>query len=131
MVSPLTDYQTYFPCNLKWELSILFNAVLIKTWIIIEFMYNYARIETLVDKEDINDAVMNASYILSTVKFNPNVIKLMLNEDYFTNKEENYDEFTSKKSEVETDNFLQYSDQDNEKAKEEENKDWGVEKWDL
>ena len=94
-------------------------------------MYNYARIETLVDKEDINDAVMNASYILSTVKFNPNVIKLMLNEDYFTNKEENYDEFTSKKSEVETDNFLQYSDQDNEKAKEEENKDWGVEKWDL
>ena len=96
-----------------------------------EFMYNYARIETLVDKEDINDAVMNASYILSTVKFNPNVIKLMLNEDYFTNKEENYDEFTSKKSEVETDNFLQYSDQDNEKAKEEENKDWGVEKWDL
>lgn len=83
----------------------------------IEFMYNYARIETLVDKEDINDAVMNASYILSTVKFNPNVIKLMLNEDYFTNKEENYDEFTSEKSDVETDNFLQYSDQDNEKEK--------------
>ena len=88
----------------------------------IEFMYNYARIETLVDKEDINDAVMNATYILSTVKFNPNVIKLMLNEDYFTNKEENYDEFTSEKSDVETDNFLQYSDQDNEKKKD-ENKD--------
>lgn len=85
----------------------------------IEFMYNYARIETLVDKEDINDAVMNSTYILSTVKFNPNVIKLMLNEDYFTNKEENYDEFTSEKSDVETDNFLQYSDQDNEKKKEE------------
>lgn len=85
----------------------------------IEFMYNYARIETLVDKEDINDAVMNASYILSTVKFNSNVIKLMLNEDYFTNKEEIYDEFTSKQSEVETDNFLQYSDKDNKQAKEE------------
>ena len=85
-------------------------------------MYNYARIETLVDKEDINDAVMNASYILSTVKFNSNVIKLMLNEDYFTNKEEIYDEFTSKQSEVETDNFLQYSDKDNKQA-EEENED--------
>lgn len=85
----------------------------------IEFMYNYARIETLVDKEDINDAVMNASYILSTVKFNSNVIKLMLNEDYFTNKEEIYEEFTSKQSEVETDNFLQYSDKDNKQAKEE------------
>lgn len=88
----------------------------------IEFMYNYARIETLVDKEDINDAVMNASYILSTVKFNSNVIKLMLNEDYFTNKEEIYDEFTSKQSEVETDNFLQYSDKDNKQV-EEENED--------
>ena len=85
----------------------------------IEFMYNYARIETLVDKEDINDAVMNSTYILSTVKFNPNVIKLMLNEDYFINKEENYDEFTSEKSDVETDNFLQYSDQDNENKKDE------------
>ena len=62
---------------------------------------------------------MNASYILSTVKFNSNVIKLMLNEDYFTNKEEIYDEFTSKQSEVETDNFLQYSDKDNKQAKEE------------
>lgn len=28
MVSPLTDYQTYFPCNLKWELSILFNELI-------------------------------------------------------------------------------------------------------
>lgn len=88
----------------------------------IEFMYNYARIETLVDKEDINNAVMNSTYILSTVKFNPNVIKLMLNEDYFTNKEENYDEFTSEKSDVETDNFLQYSDQDNKNKKDKEEK---------
>lgn len=90
----------------------------------IEFMYNYAKIETLVDKEDIHSAVMNSSYILSTVKFNPNVIKLMLNENYFTNKEETYNVFTSKKSEVDTDDFLQYSDKDNKAKdnKEKENK---------
>lgn len=62
----------------------------------IQFMYNYAKIEALVSKEDINDVVLNASYILSTIKFNDNVIKLMLDEDYFTNVEEKYDIFTSK-----------------------------------
>jgi hypothetical protein len=63
---------------------------------LIEFMYNYAKIEALVDKKEINLVVLNASYILSTVKFNNNVISLMLDEDYFTNREEKYDIFTPK-----------------------------------
>ena len=45
----------------------------------IEFVYNYAKIEALVEKEEIEDVVLNASYILSTVKFNDNIIKIMLN----------------------------------------------------
>lgn len=89
----------------------------------IEFMYNYAKIETLVDKGEINHAIMNASYILSTVKFNSKVIRLMLNENYFTNKEETYDIFTSKKKENDTDDFLQYSDKDNEKKEKNNEKD--------
>ncbi len=71
----------------------------------IKFVYNYAKIEALVDKEYIEKAVLEASYILSTVKFNDNIIKLMLNEDYFTNKEEKYDVFTQKK-EQQSDTFL-------------------------
>jgi len=63
---------------------------------LIEFMYNYAKIEALVYEEDINDVVLNSTYILSTIKFNKNVIKLMLNDEYFINKEERYDIFTSK-----------------------------------
>ncbi len=62
----------------------------------IEFVYNYARIEALVDKEKIENVVLNASYILSTIKFNDNIIELMLKEDYFTNREEKYDLFASK-----------------------------------
>ena len=46
----------------------------------VEMMYNYAKIEALVDKDNINKVVLNASYILSTIKFNDNVIALMLNE---------------------------------------------------
>ena len=71
----------------------------------ITFFYNYAKIEALVKEKDIKQVVLNASYILSTVKFNDNVIELMLNEDYFTNKEETYDIF--KKHEEETDTFVQ------------------------
>ncbi len=62
---------------------------------LVRFAYNYAQIETLVDKKDINNVILNASYILSTVKFNHNVIKLMLDDEYFTNKEESYDLFNS------------------------------------
>ncbi|HHU54740.1 MAG TPA: hypothetical protein GXZ63_02860 [Mollicutes bacterium] len=74
----------------------------------VEFMYNYAKIESLVIKKDIEDVVLDASYILSTIKFNNNVIKLMLNSEFFTNREENYDIFTSKK---ETENFLRYEEE--------------------
>lgn len=60
---------------------------------LVEFMYNYAKIEALVDKDEIEEVVLNSSYILSTVKFNDNVIKLMLDEEFFTNKEEKYEIF--------------------------------------
>lgn len=72
---------------------------------LVDFFYNYARIQALVPKEEINDVVLNATYILSTIKFNHNVIKLMLNEDYFILKEETYDVFIPK---IETDNFIRY-----------------------
>ncbi|MDD2377738.1 MAG: hypothetical protein PHD10_03490 [Bacilli bacterium] len=72
---------------------------------LIEYMYNYAKIEALVKKEDINNVVLDATYILSTIKFNSNVIKIMLDDDLFINKEEKYDIFTPKK---ETNNFIEY-----------------------
>ena len=84
----------------------------------IEFMYNYSKIEAVVDENDINEVILNSSYILSTVKFNDNVIKIMLNNDYFINKEETYDIFENKKSQDITTNFLDY----NEKNQEEKEK---------
>ena len=62
----------------------------------IDFFYNYSKIEAIVEKKDIEKVVLNASYILSTVKFNDNIIELMLNSDYFTNKEEKYEKFIPK-----------------------------------
>ncbi len=68
----------------------------------IEFMYNYSKIEVEADYEDINNIILNTSYILSTVKFNDKVIKVILDEQFLVS-EEKYDIFTSKK---ETDDFL-------------------------
>lgn len=68
----------------------------------IDFLYNYARIEALVNKNEIEQVVLNASYILSTVKFNDNIIDLMLQDDYLTNREEKYDIFASKNGETAT-----------------------------
>ena len=63
---------------------------------LVEFVYNYAKIETLVPEKEIKKAVLNSSYILSTIKYNPNIIKLSLNEDFLKNKEETYQKYTQK-----------------------------------
>ena len=68
-------------------------------------MYNYAKIETLVNKGDINNVVLNLSYILSTIKYNSKIIKIMLNDNNFINKEERYDIFTPKDDTMELYNY--------------------------
>lgn len=62
----------------------------------LEFVYNYAKIEAIVDKENLNDAVLNSSYILSTIKYNHNIVELLLEDDYFTNKTGKYNNYNSK-----------------------------------
>ena len=74
----------------------------------IEFMYNYAKIEALCDEDDINDIVLNSSYILSTVKFNNNIIRAMLDDEFLVS-EEKYDIFTSKQ---ETSDFLKLEEEE-------------------
>ncbi len=63
---------------------------------LIEFVYNYAKIETMVPEKEIKRAVLNSSYILSTIKYNKDIIKLTLNEDFLKNKEETYQKYTQK-----------------------------------
>ena len=63
---------------------------------LIEFLYNHAKIEAIVSKDEINDTILNASYILSTIKYNYEITKLMLEDDFFTNKTGKYNNYTSK-----------------------------------
>ena len=75
---------------------------------LVEFVYNYARIEALVPERDINDTVLNCSYILSTIKYNSNIVKLSLEDDFLKNKEEEYNVFSSKNND--DNSFLRYEE---------------------
>ena len=57
----------------------------------VNFYYNYARIEALVSKDNLSNTILNASYILSTIKYNKGLIRTMLDEDYLINKAGKYD----------------------------------------
>jgi len=48
---------------------------------LVEIMYNYAKIEVIVKKADINVSVANSISILTSIKFNDNVLKRMLEEE--------------------------------------------------
>ena len=48
---------------------------------LVEIMYNYAKIEVIVKKADLNVCVANAISILTSIKFNDNVLKKMLEEE--------------------------------------------------
>jgi len=71
----------------------------------IVIMYNYAKIETYVEKEYLDEAITNASYILSTISFNDKVIEEYVGSKGTVTKEETFDIFDSKK---ESDSFLTY-----------------------
>lgn len=60
------------------------------------FFYNHAKIEAIVDKDNLNNAVLNSSYILSTIKYNNSIVKVMFDDDYFTNKTGKYNEYNTK-----------------------------------
>ena len=70
-------------------------------------MYNYSKMEVETDFENINDVVLNMTYILSTIKYNDDIIKIMLDDDFLVS-EEKYDIFTSKKDNNE---FLKLEDE--------------------
>lgn len=71
----------------------------------IEFMYNYAKIEAYVDKDNLNDAVLNMAYILSSIQYNDQVINTLIGENALEYKEEKFDIFESKR---EQSNFLEW-----------------------
>ena len=68
-------------------------------------MYNYAKLEAYVPKEDFNNAMMNICSILSSIKYNDKVITENIGDNKKISQEERFNIFDSN---IENDNFLKY-----------------------
>ena len=71
---------------------------------ILEIMYNYAKIEVIVDKSDLEVAFANSMIILSSVKYNNDILTNLVGENVLTSKEIEFNIFETKKTES---NFLE------------------------
>ena len=83
---------------------------------LIEIMYNYAKIEVIVKKDELSDAIIYSLLILSSIKYNDDIIKSMLEEDVLNYSEESFNIFDTSTSES---NFLKVIEEfDNYKEEE-------------
>ncbi len=74
----------------------------------IEIMYNYAKIEVIVKEKDIKATVANSLSILTSVDFNTNVLKTLLDEEESQFKELNFNIFDT--NSADNSEFLQTID---------------------
>lgn len=75
---------------------------------LVEIMYNYAKIEVVVNSDDLNVVINNAITILSTIKYNKDIIKNLMEDNLLNYKDESlnlFDKLTNK------DNFIKYEKQ--------------------
>ena len=72
---------------------------------LVEIVYNYAKIEVIVEESDINETVYNSITILSTIKYNKDVIANLMEDNLLNYKDESLDLFDKEKKE---DNFIKY-----------------------
>lgn len=56
----------------------------------VEFMFNYAKIEVLVDKDQLVTAMNNMCYILRSIKFNDKVLESLVGDNVLSYTEENF-----------------------------------------
>lgn len=76
---------------------------------LVEIVYNYAKIEVIVDEENIKSAITNSMVVLSSVKYNNNLLESIVGENVLTAKEIEFNIFETKKNES---NFLKVSEED-------------------
>ena len=92
----------------------------LKNTYFVQYMYNYSKIEAYVKKENLNDAIIEMSYILRSVKFNKPVLESLVGNNILSYKEENYSLFDKKSSETFLDVVEKYEDDAYKKAIEDE-----------
>jgi len=80
----------------------------------IEIMYNYAKIEVIVKEHDVNVVVSNCISVLTSIQFNDNVLKTMLDEETLQFKEYDFNIFETTSTSEESE-YLQILKSEEEK----------------
>ena len=75
---------------------------------LIEIMYNYAKIEVVVDESYLREAIVTSIVILSTIKFNDDIINNMMGDNIFEHGEEQLSIFKNNQGEG---NFIELIDE--------------------
>ena len=63
---------------------------------LVQFMFNYSKIECYVSKEDLTDSINYMAYILRSVKFNRSVLGSLIGDNTLSYNEEEYSLFDKK-----------------------------------
>lgn len=71
----------------------------------LKIFYNYAKIESYVSEDNLNEAIYNSIKILASIEYNDKVLNTTIGENVLDYQEEVYDFFDSKR---EDGNFLDY-----------------------
>ena len=66
---------------------------------LVEIMYNYAKIEVIVDKSNLNEAMLSIINILKSVEYNDSIIANLMGDDILNFNEEEFNIFNTKGSE--------------------------------
>ena len=74
---------------------------------LVEIMYNYAKIEVIVDKDNCNRSMLSAINILNSIIYNDIIIANMLGDDILSFSEEDFDIF---KTHSQEDDYIQIED---------------------
>jgi len=86
----------------------------------IEIMYNYAKIEVIVEKNETSEAIAYAMSILSSIEYQDTVLKSLMGEDILRSNEVEYNIFETAKTES---GYLQISEEYGQYDKEDDTVD--------
>ncbi len=93
---------------------------------LVEIVYNYAKIEVIVDEEDIKKCLADSIIVLSSINYNDSFLNNLSEESLLNYKEEMVDIFHKDTSKESSSNFLQKIDELDTYQGEEKLPDWDI-----
>lgn len=86
----------------------------------VEFVFNYAKMEALVDKDNLVNVIDNMCYVLRSVKFNDKVLESLVGDNVLSYAEESFTLFDTKSSQDDFLDVVSKYDSEYKKARDQE-----------